>query len=76
MIALSRDQQLQRWRERYARRHKEGKARLLDELCEQHEYSRKHAIKLLGDGLPKPTGQLPSGAPARYDPIREVVAQI
>ena len=29
-----------------------------------------------GDGLPKPTGQLPSGAPARYDPIREVVAQI
>ena len=60
MIALSRDQQLQRWRERYARRHKEGKARLLDELCEQHEYSRKHAIKLLGDGLPKPTGQLPS----------------
>ena len=34
MIALSRDQQLQRWRERYARRDKEGKARLLDELCE------------------------------------------
>src|SRR5712664_4010871 len=76
MIPLSREQQLQRWRERYARRHKEGKARLLDELCEQHDYSRKHAIKLLGDTLPRPTGQVPSGAPPRYAPIGEVVARV
>ncbi len=76
MTQLSREEHLWRWRTRYACRNKDGKARLLDELCEQYDYSRKHAIKLLGDGLPKPTGHSPSGAPARYDPIREVVAQI
>ena len=76
MISLSREEQLPRWRERYARRHKEGKARLLDELCEQYGYSRKHAIRLLGDTLPKPTGQAPCGAPSRYAPLREVVVPI
>lgn len=76
MIPLSREQQLPRWRERYARRHKEGKARLLDELCEQYGYSRKHAIRLLGDTLPPPTGHAPSGAPPRYAPLRDVVAPI
>ena len=76
MTQLTREEQLWRWRARYACRNNDGKARLLDELCEQYDYSRKHAIKLLGDALPKPTGQSPSGAPARYDPIREVVAQI
>jgi len=76
MTQLSREEQLWRWRARYARRNKEGKARLLDALCEQYDYDRKHAIKLLGDALSQPTGQAPSGAPPRYDPIREVVAQI
>lgn len=76
MTPLDRDQQLQRWRLRYEQRGKEGRSRLLDELCEQHGYSRKYAIKLLGDVLPKPSGQPPSGAPTRYDPIAEVVKQI
>ena len=76
MIPLSREEQLCRWRSRYARRNKQGKARLLDELCEQYGYSRKHAIKLLADSLPKPTGQLPSGPPPRYAPITEVVTHI
>jgi hypothetical protein len=35
---------------RYARRHREGKSRMLDELCEDHGYERKYAIKLLGAG--------------------------
>lgn len=76
MIPLSREEQLCRWRSRYARRNKQGKAQLLDELCEQYGYSRKHAIKLLADSLPKPTGQLPSGSPPRYAPITEVVTHI
>ena len=76
MTPLSRNEQLHRWRQRYDGRGAEGKSRLLDELCEQYGYSRKHAIKLLGDSLPKPTGQSPGGAPPRYAPIREVVGHI
>lgn len=38
---------LPRLRQRYKQRAREGKSRLLDELCEQYEYDRKHAIKLL-----------------------------
>ena len=41
---------------RYARRHREGKSRMLDELCEDHGYERKYAIKLLGAGLPPGAG--------------------
>jgi hypothetical protein len=39
---------LPRMRQRYGGRGKEGRGRLLDEVCEQFGYSRKHAIKLLG----------------------------
>jgi hypothetical protein len=35
---------------RYARRSREGKSRMLDELCEDYEYERKYAIKLLRGG--------------------------
>jgi len=38
---------LPRMRQRYAGRGIKGRARLLDEVCEQWGYSRKHAIKLL-----------------------------
>jgi hypothetical protein len=43
---------LPKLQERYARRHREGKSRMLDELCEDYEYERKYAIKLLGGALP------------------------
>ena len=39
---------LPRLRQHYMGRGREGCSRLIDELCEQWEYSRKHAIKLLG----------------------------
>jgi hypothetical protein len=39
---------LPRLRQRYMGRGREGRSRLIDELCEQWGYSRKHAIKLLG----------------------------
>ena len=67
---------LQRLRTRYARRGKPGKSRLLDEWCEQYDYSRKHAIKLLRDRLPKPGRRTRGGAPPRYEPIREVIERI
>ncbi|MEZ0296287.1 MAG: hypothetical protein ACAI35_07520 [Candidatus Methylacidiphilales bacterium] len=56
-------------RQRYMDRGKEGKSRLLDELCEQFGYSRKHAIKLMsgkvgwgGEATAK------KGRPSRYGP--------
>jgi hypothetical protein len=39
---------LPRLRERYMRRGREGRKRMIAEVCEQWVYSRKHAIKLLG----------------------------
>ena len=42
-----REQMLPRLRQRYAGRGREGRSRMIDELCEQFDYSRKHAIKLL-----------------------------
>jgi hypothetical protein len=48
MSRTLREELLPRFRQRYLSRNKEGKGRLIDELCEQFGYSRKHAIKLLG----------------------------
>ncbi len=42
-----RAEMLPRLRQRYMGRGREGRARMIDELCEQFGYSRKHAIKLL-----------------------------
>ena len=39
---------LPRLRQRYVGRGREGRTRLIDEVCEQWDYSRKHVIKLLG----------------------------
>ena len=71
-----RNEELERLRRRYAGRGKEGKTRLLDEFCQHHGYERKHAIKLLGDGLPKPTGVVRCGSEPVYEPVREVVERI
>lgn len=73
---LSRTEQLQRLRRRYAGRGKEGKSRLLDEFCEQHHYERKYAIKLLGDTLPPASGTPPPGPPPHYQPVLDVLATI
>ena len=52
---------LAKLRERYARRNREVKSRMLDELCEDFDYERKYAIKLLGSGLPPGSGRVHSG---------------
>jgi len=61
---------------RYARRNRKGKSRLLDELCEDYEYDRKYAIKLLGGDLPQPSGRPRPGPPSLYGVIEPVVRQI
>jgi hypothetical protein len=71
-----RTEELERLQRRYGGRGKEGKTRMLDEFCEQYGYERKHAIKLLGDQLPKPSGQARAGARSVYEPVREVVENI
>jgi hypothetical protein len=61
---------------RYARRNREGKSRILDELCEDHGYDRKYAIKLLSDGLPRPSGHKRPGPEPQYGSIESIVRQI
>ena len=71
-----REEELERLQRRYEGRGKEGKTRMLDEFCEQYGYGRKHAIKLLGDQLPKAKGAVRVGAEPVYEPVREVIAHI
>ena len=52
-------------RERYGRRGREARGRLLDELCELCGYGRKHAIKLLGGKLPVAGEKGRRGGPRR-----------
>jgi hypothetical protein len=42
-----REEMLPRLRQRYMARGREGRAQMINEVCEQFGYSRKHAIKLL-----------------------------
>jgi len=61
---------------RYAGRSREGKSRMLDELCEDYKYERKYAIKLLRGGLPAPTGRARPGPERQYEVVEPVVRQI
>jgi hypothetical protein len=49
---------------------------MLDELCEDHGYERKYAIKLLGEALPLPSGRAHPGPALLYELIEPVVRQI
>src|SRR5947207_868684 len=61
---------------RYARRNREGKSRMLDELCEDYQYERKYAIKLLSGGLAPALGRVHPGPERRYEQIQPVVQYI
>jgi hypothetical protein len=61
---------------RYGRRSREGKSRMLDELCEDYGYERKYAIKLLGGNLPPPGQGVHPGPERQYEGIEPVVKQI
>jgi hypothetical protein len=67
---------LPKWPERYARRNREGKSRMLDELCEDYECERTYAIKLLSGGWPPAGGPGPPGPERRDEGIEAVVRQI
>src|SRR2546422_7367299 len=58
---------------RYARRNREGKSRMLDELCDDYQYERKYAIKLLSGGLAPACGRVHPGPERRYEEIESVV---
>ena len=63
-------------RARYARRSREGKSRMLTELCEDHGYERKYAIKLVTGALPVPSGRAHPGPERRYAVVEPVVRQV
>ena len=48
MSQKSRQEMLEPARERYGRRGRQGRSRLLDEVCALCGYERKHALKVLG----------------------------
>ncbi len=73
-----REAMLPRLRQRYVNRGRQGRTRMIDELCEQFGYSRKHAIKLLnartGWGGDPTVGK---GRPPEYGPeVAEVLWRI
>lgn len=61
---------------RYARRNRDGKSLMLDELCEDHGYDRKYASKLLGDCLPVASGRRHPGPEPQYGLIEPIVEQM
>ena len=61
---------------RYARRSREAKSQMLDELCEDYHYERKYAIKLLRGSLAVPSGRPHPGPERRYAVVEPVVRQI
>jgi hypothetical protein len=63
-------------RVRYARRSREGKSRMLDELCEDQGYERKYAIKLLKGSLPEASGRSHPGPVPQYEMIEPIVRQM
>jgi len=52
MSQRSKREVLKKMRERYARRGREGRSKLIDEVCEMCGYERKYAIKVLNGRLP------------------------
>lgn len=67
---------LPKLRIRYARRNREGKIQMLNELCEDYHYERKYAIKLLRGNLPVPSGRAHPGPERQYAVVEPVVRQI
>jgi hypothetical protein len=67
---------LPKLQQRYGRRTREGKTRMLDELCADYQYERKYAIKLLSSSLSVVVEKVHPGPLRRYDEIEPVVKRI
>jgi len=77
MKEVSREEQLKRLRWRYEHRKSEGKSLILDELCQEYGYHRKHAIRLMNGSADLPGEQvMRSGPEPRYESIEIVVETI
>ena len=78
MSQKSRQEVLERARERYGRRSREGRSRLLDEVCALCGYERKHAIKVLGGrrGIPGASGRRRGGSVPVYGEPERVVLKV
>ena len=58
MSRVLKEDLLPKLRARYSLRGREGKSRMLNELCEDYDYERKYAIKLLSGTVPLPCGRV------------------
>ena len=79
MSAKSRKEVLEQARQRYGKRGREGRSRLLDEACELCGYERKYAIKVLSgnERLWASGARKRGGSQAIYgEPEREVIKTI
>jgi len=74
MQTMTREEPLERLRPRYRIRGLEGKARRLDELCQEPGDHRKHAIRLLNGQEHAPAVR--PGPEPRYGPILELVGRL
>jgi hypothetical protein len=70
------EKMLPRLQARYERRNREGKSRMLDEVCEDYGYERKYAIKLLKGALPPSRGGTRPGPEPKYGLIEPIVRKI
>jgi hypothetical protein len=67
---------LPRLKVRYAKCGREGRSRMLDELCQDYRYERKYAIKLLRGTLPPSSGRKKPGPEPKYAAIEPIVRTI
>ena len=70
------DDLLPRLQARYAQRGREGRSRMLDELCADYHYERKYAIKLLRGNLPTASGRKKPGPSLQYQHLEPIVRTI
>lgn len=74
MSQTSKREVLEKMRERYARRGREGRSKLIDEVCALCGYERKYAIKVLNGRLPiGGSGCRRGGAHRRYGEAERTV---
>lgn len=76
MSRVLKEDLLPKLRARYSLRGREGKSRMLNELCEDYDYERKYAIKLLSGTVPLPCGRVHPGPEPKYTLIEPVVRTI
>ena len=77
MKKISREEQLEILRRRYEHRKTQGKSVILDELCEEYKFHRKHAVRLM-NAVANAPGQpiLHLGPEPRYESIAPVLETI